>query len=155
MDNPYAGIDDPTGRSLYDANRDIVMGHEFVGEVISHGPGCSLRLPDRRRSSMYLIGGRWRRRLANDPTNNPEAQGSFGERTVVPEAAARVVEGDVSSDAIAVVDCFAVGELHARAANVQPGEVPIVIGAGAVGGFCCRCIVQSWHPADHRVRLPS
>ena len=35
---------------------------------------------------------------------HPEAQGSFGELLVVPEVVARVVEGVISSDAIAVVD---------------------------------------------------
>src|SRR6185436_2333677 len=30
---------------VYDANRDIVLGHEFVGEVIGHGPGCSDQFP--------------------------------------------------------------------------------------------------------------
>ena len=34
MDHPELAVDDPTGRSLYDTNRDIVLGHEFVGEVI-------------------------------------------------------------------------------------------------------------------------
>ncbi len=134
MDNPEAGIDDPTGRSLYDADRDIVMGHEFVGEVIGHGPGCSDAFPIGARVTSMPIrlvdGGAGGLRIIGQ---HPEAQGSFGELLVVPEAAARVVEGDVSSDAIAVVDCFAVGEFYVRAANVQPGEVPIVIGAGAVG----------------------
>jgi threonine dehydrogenase-like Zn-dependent dehydrogenase len=64
---------------------------------------------------------------------HPEAQGSFGELLVVPEATAKIVDGAISSDAIAVVDCFAVGEFYVRSANLQPGEVPIVIGAGAVG----------------------
>lgn len=45
MDHPELAIDDPTGRSLYDPDRDIVMGHEFVGEVIGHGPGCSDAFP--------------------------------------------------------------------------------------------------------------
>ncbi|PRC47781.1 zinc-binding dehydrogenase, partial [Mycobacterium sp. ITM-2017-0098] len=45
MDHPEMGVDDPTGRSLYDAERDIVLGHEFVGEVIGHGPGCSDQFP--------------------------------------------------------------------------------------------------------------
>ena len=134
MDNPEAGIDDPTGRSLYDANRDIVMGHEFVGEVIGHGPGCSDAFPIGARVTSMPIrlvdGGAGGLRIIGQ---HPEAQGSFGELLVVAEAAARVVEGDVSSDAIAVVDCFAVGEFYVRAANLQPGEVPIVIGAGAVG----------------------
>ena len=134
MDNPEAGIDDPTGRSLYDADRDIVMGHEFVGEVIGHGPGCSDAFPIGARVTSMPIrlvdGGAGGVRIIGQ---HPEAQGSFGELLVVPEATAKVVEGTVSSDAIAVVDCFAVGEFYVRAAHVQPGEVPIVIGAGAVG----------------------
>lgn len=64
---------------------------------------------------------------------HPEAQGSFGELLVVPEATAKVVEGSVSSDAIAVVDAFAVGEYYVRVAELQPGEIPIVVGAGAIG----------------------
>ncbi|WP_374159619.1 zinc-binding dehydrogenase [Mycobacterium sp. G7A2] len=134
MDHPEAGIDDPTGRSLYDADRDIVMGHEFVGEVVAHGPGCSdafplgarvtsmpIRLVDGGAGGLHIIG------------QHPEAQGSFGELLVVPEAMAKAVDSTVSSDAIAVVDAFAVGEFYVRSANVQPGEIPIVVGAGAVG----------------------
>jgi threonine dehydrogenase-like Zn-dependent dehydrogenase len=37
MDHPELAIDDPTGRSLYDTERDIVLGHEFVGEVHPNG----------------------------------------------------------------------------------------------------------------------
>ena len=134
MDHPELAIDDPTGRSLYDEDRDIVMGHEFVGEVIGHGPGCSDAFPIGARVTSMPIrlvdGGAGGVRIIGQ---HPEAQGSFGELLVVPEAAAKVVQGTVSSDAIAVVDCFAVGEFYVRSANLQPGEVPIVIGAGAVG----------------------
>ena len=79
MDHPELAIDDPTGRSLYDADRDIVLGHEFVGEVIGHGPGCTdqfalgarvtampVRLVDGGAGGMRIIG------------QHPEAQGSFG-----------------------------------------------------------------------------
>src|ERR1700743_1358627 len=45
MDHPELGVNDPTGRSLYDAGRDIVLGHEFVGEVVGHGPGCTDQFP--------------------------------------------------------------------------------------------------------------
>src|SRR5581483_9906110 len=41
INHPDLGINDPTGRSLYDPDRDIVLGHEFVGEVVGHGPGCT------------------------------------------------------------------------------------------------------------------
>jgi threonine dehydrogenase-like Zn-dependent dehydrogenase len=134
MDYPELGINDPTGRSLYDENRDIVMGHEFVGEVIGHGPGCSgdlsigsrvtsmpIRLVDGGAGGVRIIG------------QHPEAQGSFAELLVVPEATAKPVDSDVSSDAIALVDAFAVGEFYVRSARIESGEVPMVIGAGAVG----------------------
>lgn len=134
MDHPEAGVDDPTGRSLYDAEQDIVLGHEFVGEVIGHGPGCTDQFPVGTRVTSIPIrlvdGGRGGARIIGQ---HPEAQGSFGELVVVAEAIARSAPGEVSSDAIAVVDAFAVGEFYVRSARLQPGEVPLVIGAGAIG----------------------
>jgi threonine dehydrogenase-like Zn-dependent dehydrogenase len=64
---------------------------------------------------------------------HPEAQGSFGELVVVAEALAKSVDAGVSSDAAALTDAFAVGEFYVRAARMEPGEVPVVIGAGAIG----------------------
>jgi threonine dehydrogenase-like Zn-dependent dehydrogenase len=64
---------------------------------------------------------------------HPEAQGSFGELVVVAESLAKPVQGPVSNDAVALVDAFAVGEFYVRAAQLETGEIPIVIGAGAVG----------------------
>ena len=134
MDHPELAIDDPTGRSLYDADRDIVLGHEFVGEVIGHGPGCTdqfalgdrvtavpIRLIDGGAGGVRIIG------------QHPEAQGSFAELLVISEVAAKPVTGDVSCDAAALTDAFAVGEFYVRSAQLQPGEVAIVIGAGAIG----------------------
>lgn len=134
MDHPECGSDDPTGRSLYDPDRDIVMGHEFVGEVIGHGPGCSDAFPIGTRVTAMPIrlidGGAGGLRIIGQ---HPEAQGSFGELLVVSEAMARAVEGTVSSDAIAVVDAFAVGEFYVRSSRIENGEVPLVVGAGAIG----------------------
>src|SRR3954469_1558918 len=45
MDHPEAVTNDGTGRFVYDENRDIVLGHEFVGEVVTHGPGCTDQFP--------------------------------------------------------------------------------------------------------------
>src|ERR1700753_398278 len=107
MDHPELGVNDPTGRSLYDAGRDIVLGHEFVGEVVGHGPGCTDQFPVGTRVTSMPVrlvdGGAGGMRIIGQ---HPEAQGSFAELLVVPEATAKVVEGTVSSDAIAVVDCF-------------------------------------------------
>ncbi|OBA61155.1 zinc-binding dehydrogenase [Mycobacterium sp. 1100029.7] len=134
MDHPELAVDDPTGRSLYDADRDIVLGHEFVGEVIGHGPGCSDQFaPGTRVTSIpirLIDGGVGGVRIIGQ---HPEAQGSFGELLVISEMAAKAVAGDVSSDAVALVDAFAVGEFYVRSANIQDGEIAIVIGAGAIG----------------------
>ncbi len=46
---------------------------------------------------------------------------------------AKPVPGDVSDDAAALTDAFAVGEFYVRSAAIQPGEIAIVLGAGAVG----------------------
>ena len=133
MDNPDVGRTDATGQSLYDEDRDIVLGHEFVGEVIGHGPGCSDRFPLGSRVtsiSMRLVDGGPAIRIIGQ---HPEAQGSFAERIVVSEGFARLVSGGVPDDAIAVVDAFAVGEFYVAKSKIQPGVIPIVIGAGAVG----------------------
>jgi threonine dehydrogenase-like Zn-dependent dehydrogenase len=134
MDHPEMGINDPTGRSLYDVNRDIVLGHEFVGEVVGHGPECTEQLPVGTRVTSMPI------RVANGGADgvriigqHPEAQGSFGELVVVAESLAKPVDGDVSSDAVALTDAFAVGEFYVRSARMEPGEVPVVVGAGAIG----------------------
>src|ERR1700751_1788999 len=137
MDHPEMGINDPTGRSLYDANRDIVLGHEFVGEVVGHGPNCTEQFPVGTRVTSMPI------RVVNGGTSgvagvriigqHPEAQGSFGELVVVAEALAKSVDAGVSSDAAALTDAFAVGEFYVRAARMELGEVPVVVGAGAIG----------------------
>jgi threonine dehydrogenase-like Zn-dependent dehydrogenase len=118
MDHPEMGINDPTGRSLYDANRDIVLGHEFVGTRVTSIP---IRLVNGGANGARIIG------------QHPEAQGSFGELVVVAEALAKAVDAGVSSDAAALTDAFAVGEFYVRAARMEPGEVPVVVGAGAIG----------------------
>ena len=134
MDHPDLSIDDPTGRSLYDTDRDIVLGHEFVGEVVGHGPGCTDQFPVGTRVTSIPIrlinGGVGGTRIIGQ---HPEAQGSFGELLVIAEMLARQVDRDVSLDAASLTDAFAVGEFYVRAADVQPGEIPIVIGAGAIG----------------------
>lgn len=134
MDHPELGLHDPTGRSLYDGDRDVVLGHEFVGEVIRHGAGCSDQFPLGTRVTSIPI------RLINGGTDgahiigqHPDSPGSFAELVVVSESIAQAVDSTVSDDAVALTDAFAVGEFYVRSANLQSDEVPIVIGAGAIG----------------------
>ncbi|MBL7497975.1 zinc-binding dehydrogenase [Frankia sp. CNm7] len=133
MDHPEV-VNDGTGRFVYDPDRDIVLGHEFVGEVVAHGPGCAGTFPvGTRVTAMPILlvnGGLTGTKVIGQ---HPEAPGSFGELLLVSEAMARAVPEGVSSDAAALVDAFAVGEFYVRSSRIVPGEIPIVIGAGAIG----------------------
>ena len=119
---------------VYDPNRDIVLGHEFVGDVVGHGPDCSDEFPIGTRVTampiLLIDGGVGGTKVIGQ---HPEAPGSFGELLVVSEVMARAVPDGVSADAVALVDAFAVGEFYVRSSNIEPGEIPLVIGAGAIG----------------------
>jgi threonine dehydrogenase-like Zn-dependent dehydrogenase len=56
MDHPDLAIDDPTGRSLYDTDRDIVLGHEFVGEVVGHARDAPISSRSAPASPRYRSG---------------------------------------------------------------------------------------------------
>jgi len=129
MDHPDPS--DTSGLFVWDRERDVVMGHEFVGEVVAHGPGCS---------DQYPIGS-W---VTSVPTllrdggrqvigQHPDAPGSFGELFLVHEALARQVPKDADPDAVALTDAFAVGEGYVALSQIAPGQLPLVIGAGAIG----------------------
>ena len=49
------------------------------------------------------------------------------------EVMSRQVPDGVPNDSVAVVDAFAVGEFYVRCSGIEPGELPLVIGAGAIG----------------------
>jgi len=119
---------------VYDEHRDLVLGHEFVGEVIAHGPGCTDQFPvGTRVTAMPILlvdGGLGGTKVIGQ---HPEAQGSFGELLVVNEAMSRAVPDGVPDDAVALVDAFAVGAFYVRSSAIGQDEVAIVIGAGAIG----------------------
>ena len=119
-------------RFVWDSGRDTIMGHEFIGEVVDHGPDCSAGFPigSRVTSLPLLI------REGAEPHvigHDPDAPGAFGELMLVSEVLARTVPDGVPNDAVAVVDAFAVGEFYVRSSAIGPGELPLVVGAGAIG----------------------
>jgi threonine dehydrogenase-like Zn-dependent dehydrogenase len=127
MDHPHSAP-----RFVWDSGRDTIMGHEFIGEVVGHGPDCSgdFSIGSRVTSLPLLI------REGAEPHvigHDPDAPGAFGELMLVSEVLARTVPDGVPNDAIAVVDAFAVGEFYVRSSAIGPGELPLVVGAGAIG----------------------
>jgi threonine dehydrogenase-like Zn-dependent dehydrogenase len=122
------------GQMLYDPDRDIVLGHEFVGEVVAVGPGCTGELPVGTMVTsipvLLLVDEGFATKVIGQ---HPEAPGSFGELFLVTEAMARAVPDGVPLDAVPLVDAFAVGEFYVRSSRIGAGEIGIVIGAGAIG----------------------
>jgi threonine dehydrogenase-like Zn-dependent dehydrogenase len=134
MDHHEVIVDGGPGGMLYDPDRDVVLGHEFVGEVVAHGPDCAGTFPVGTRVTSIPIllvdGGLSGTKVIGQ---HPEAPGSFGELFIVSEPLARAVPETVDPDAVALVDAFAVGEFYVRSSRIEPGEIPIVVGAGAIG----------------------
>lgn len=127
MDHPNSA-----DRFKWDSDRDTVMGHEFTGEVVGHGPNCSGDFPVGARVTSLPI----MIRPGEEPLvigHNPDAPGAFGELMLVSEVMARTVPDGVANDSVALVDAFAVGEFYVRCSGIKPGELPLVIGAGAIG----------------------
>lgn len=127
MDHPNSA-----DRFKWDSDRDTVMGHEFIGEVVGHGPNCSGDFPVGARVTSLPI----MIRPGEEPLvigHNPDAPGAFGELMLVSEVMARTVPDGVANDSVALVDAFAVGEFYVRCSGIKPGELPLVIGAGAIG----------------------
>jgi threonine dehydrogenase-like Zn-dependent dehydrogenase len=132
MDNPDSVAGDATGMWDYREDADIVMGHEFLGEVIGHGSSVDVDafpLGAHVTSLPVLTAGGVRRIIGC----SPDAPGGFGELMLVQDVFARVVPPDVAVDRAALVDAFAVGEYYVRSSAIDTPGVPLVIGAGAIG----------------------
>jgi threonine dehydrogenase-like Zn-dependent dehydrogenase len=120
---PYAGVD---------LDRPIVMGHEFVGEILDYGPGSrrSLR-PGSKVTAipvMQLEGG-----SIGIVGYTNECPGGFGQYMLLDEEFLLEVPSELDEDLAALIEPLAVGIEHARAGRVQQGEVPLVLGCGAIG----------------------
>jgi threonine dehydrogenase-like Zn-dependent dehydrogenase len=131
MDHPEAGADDDSGMSVYDTDVDIVMGHEYCAEVVGYGPGTERRIPvGTRVSSLPVLTTAGGRKIIGQ---SPESPGGFGEYFLLTESITRVVVSDLPSEVVCVADAIAVGWSAASRGQLTAGEVPLVIGCGAIG----------------------
>ena len=63
----------------------------------------------------------------------PECPGGYGEYMLLDEDLMLEVPGDVDLELASLIEPLAVGIEHARAGEVGEGEIPLVIGCGAIG----------------------
>ncbi|HEX5118018.1 MAG TPA: alcohol dehydrogenase catalytic domain-containing protein [Pseudonocardiaceae bacterium] len=120
----------------------MVMGHEFVGEVVDHGPGADHLAGQRIATGAGVSCGAcgWCRSgrtnlCARYWTLGLNADGGLAGYAAVPAATCVPIPDDCVDDAAGLAQPLAVG-LHAvRRARVAPDETVVVIGAGAIGSF--------------------
>ncbi len=119
---PYAAVD---------LGRRIVMGHEYVGEIVDYGPDSRRPLKAGTRVTSAPVMRQGGRPGVIGYTN--ELPGGFGEFMLLDEDFLLAVPSDLDDDLAALVEPLAVGLEHARAGEPVPGEVPLVLGCGAIG----------------------
>ncbi|WP_231635855.1 zinc-binding dehydrogenase [Novosphingobium sp. ST904] len=119
---PYARLDQ---------SRPFVPGHEYVGEVIDYGPGSERRIRTGRRVTSVPI---MRTGGAHAVIGfSHDCPGGFGELMLLDEAMLLEVSDSLEDDLAAMIEPLAVGLEHARRGRPEKGDVPLVLGCGAIG----------------------
>jgi threonine dehydrogenase-like Zn-dependent dehydrogenase len=114
-----------------DLSKPIVMGHEFVGEVIDYGPGS--RRPVRPGAKVTAVPAMMKGPVQGIVGYVSELPGGFGEYMLLDEDLLLQAPSDLDDDLAALIEPLAVGLEHARVGEPQPGEAPLVVGCGAIG----------------------
>jgi threonine dehydrogenase-like Zn-dependent dehydrogenase len=131
------GLDESVKRSgsnatgTLDPSRDLVMGHEFCGEILNHGPGCSKRFKVGTRvvSVPYAYGPNGQE-LVGFSNRFP---GGFGQQMILTEKTLLEVPNGLSSEHAALTEPMSVGAHAAAAVNTDERPVALVVGCGPVG----------------------
>ncbi|HET7691348.1 MAG TPA: zinc-binding dehydrogenase [Nocardioidaceae bacterium] len=113
------------------SHQSVVLGHEFSGTVLEHGP----RTRTRYRSGTAVVAMPLIRHGDQVHTTGLSAQapGAYAERVLVQEVLTFPVPNGLSPELAALTEPMAVG-LHAvRRGQVGKGRVAVVIGCGPVG----------------------
>lgn len=116
---------------VMDLERDIVFGHEFVAEVLEHGPGAEKKHKVGSRVCSLPITFSSQGAFTLGYSN--ELPGGFAERMVLSEMLLLEVPNGLSTDQAALTEPMAVGWHAVQKANLTPEDVALVIGCGPVG----------------------
>ncbi|MEX0782615.1 MAG: zinc-binding dehydrogenase [Dehalococcoidia bacterium] len=124
-----AGVDVPAP----DMSKGMVMGHEFVAEVMQAGPGAESWTPGTRVTSMPVLINPESPMGFASIGYSPDFPGAYGEYVLMSAPLLLRVPDGLPNDVAATTEPCAVG-LHAvRQAKMQPDEHALVMGAGPIG----------------------
>jgi threonine dehydrogenase-like Zn-dependent dehydrogenase len=113
------------------SDQEVVLGHEFCGEIVDHGPGRRKALATgtmvvalpllRRGTGVHAIG------------LSAAAPGAYAEQLVVQESLTVPVPNGLSPELAALTEPMAVGWHAVRRGDVKKRTVAVVIGCGPIG----------------------
>lgn len=114
-----------------DPSRDIVMGHEFCGEIVDYGPSTTRPLkPGTRVCSMpFLIRADGLRFIGY----SDETPGGYGEYIRLTESLLLEVPNGLLPAHAALTEPMAVGVHAVEKGRLDRNDVPLVIGCGPIG----------------------
>jgi (R,R)-butanediol dehydrogenase / meso-butanediol dehydrogenase / diacetyl reductase len=120
----------------------LVIGHEFVGEVVEQGEGATTPVGTLVASGAGVSCGRCER-CRQGRTNlcreyytlGLNAAGGMAEFVAVPESTLVPIPAGLSLDAAGLAQPLAVGLHAARRSGASDGDKVVLIGAGAIGTF--------------------
>jgi len=114
-----------------DLDNVIVPGHEYVGEVLDYGPGSRRPLKvGTRVTSMPVMRHAGGHSIIGQSHDCP---GGFGEYMLLDENVLMEIPSGLDDDMAAMTEPLAVGLEHARMGEPIQGDIPLVIGCGAIG----------------------
>jgi threonine dehydrogenase-like Zn-dependent dehydrogenase len=118
-------------RDFMRSDQEVVLGHEFCGEIVDHGPGASKPLATgtmivalpllRRGKEVHAIG------------LSAAAPGAYAEQMLVQESLTVPVPNGLSPELAALTEPMSVGWHAVRRGEVKKRTVAIVIGCGPIG----------------------
>ncbi|MFV8054768.1 zinc-binding dehydrogenase [Mycobacterium sp. 48b] len=133
-----------TQASMADVFPPIVLGHEFVGEIVEYGAETERRLkPGTLVTTVPYLDH------ASGPQHigvSPLAPGALAERMLAQESRLVAVPAGLPVNHAALAEPLAVGTHAVRIAHMQPGDVPLVVGCGPVG----LAVIAALRAAGHR-----
>ena len=131
----------------------IVMGHEFIGEIVDFGPETSRRLKRGARvASIPILKRKTGAEFIGYSAVNP---GGYGEFMRLTEDHLLEVPNGLPTEHAALTEPMSVGWHAVNKARLEPGDVPLVIGCGPIGlAVIAGLKIKGAHPIVAATRSP-
>lgn len=118
-------------RNFMRSHQRVVLGHEFVGEIVEYGPDCRKRWqPGTRVVALPIV------RNGRDPELtglSEQAPGGYAEQVVVQESMTFPVPNGLATDHAALTEPMAVAWHAVRKSRVGRNQPAFVVGCGPIG----------------------